>query len=74
MAAKGIVKFREDRCKGCELCVSVCPMKCLGIRKDIVNKQGYHPAGMKPGEEGKCIGCATCAIMCPDGVINVYQE
>jgi 2-oxoglutarate ferredoxin oxidoreductase subunit delta len=49
-------------------------MKCLGIRKDIVNKQGYHPAGMKPGEEGKCIGCATCAIMCPDGVINVYQE
>ena len=74
MAAKGIVKFREDRCKGCELCVSVCPMKCLGIRKDIVNKQGYHPAGMLPEAEGKCICCATCAIMCPDGVINVYQE
>ena len=72
MAAKGIVKFREDRCKGCELCISVCPKKILAIRMDVVNKQGYHPAGIV--DTDACVGCATCALMCPDGVINVYQE
>ena len=69
---KGIVRFDEDRCKGCELCVSVCPVAILELHRSDINKKGYHPVSIK--DEDKCIGCASCALICPDGVISVYGE
>lgn len=66
------VTFREDKCKGCELCVSVCPKKLLVLREDLINRKGYHPAGITSQES--CIGCASCALMCPDGVIRITAE
>ena len=65
------VSFREDRCKGCGLCVAVCPKKIITLRSDILNAKGFHPAGIE--EMDKCIGCASCAIMCPDSVIEVER-
>lgn len=70
--AKGILVIKADRCKGCELCASVCPKKILEIDKVAINKKGYHPIGLT--SEGECVGCGSCAIMCPDGAINVYIE
>lgn len=69
---KGILKFNEDKCKGCGLCVKYCPKQILGLNQEVVNKLGYHPIGLLEPES--CVGCATCAIMCPDGVISVYTE
>ncbi|HHY93278.1 MAG TPA: 4Fe-4S dicluster domain-containing protein [Firmicutes bacterium] len=69
--AKGKVVFKEDRCKGCELCTTVCPSKILALSEKI-NKLGYHPAHVT--DPDKCIGCALCARMCPDCVIEVYRE
>lgn len=63
--------MRTDRCKGCELCVAVCPKNILKLDEVYVNKKGYHPISITKQEE--CIGCANCAVMCPDGVINVYR-
>ncbi len=68
--AKGKLVFRSDRCKGCELCVSVCPKKILALDEENVNKKGYHPVTCI--NEDECIACASCARMCPDGIINVY--
>ncbi len=65
------VTFREDRCKGCRLCVSACPKKIVIIREDVLNSKGFHPAGVNEME--KCIGCAFCATMCPDCVITVEK-
>ena len=70
--AKGKLKFRADRCKGCELCVSVCPKGILALDVENVNRKGYHPVTVTNEEE--CIACASCAMMCPDGIINVYSE
>jgi 2-oxoglutarate ferredoxin oxidoreductase subunit delta len=70
--AKGIVKFNIDKCKGCELCVVVCPKQILKIHDSDVNSMGYHPISVTDME--LCIGCASCAVMCPDGVISVYTE
>lgn len=70
--AKGRLVFRSDRCKGCELCVSVCPKKILKLDEMNVNAKGYHPVALT--DESECIGCASCAVMCPDGIINVYTE
>ncbi len=65
------VTFREDRCKGCSLCVSVCPKGIVKIKHDKLNAIGLHPAGVDEME--KCTGCAFCATICPDQVIEVER-
>lgn len=67
----GRVVFAEDRCKGCELCVSVCPQKII-VLADHFNQKGFNPATVTEME--KCTGCAFCARMCPDQVIEVFVE
>lgn len=63
--------FEEDKCKGCGLCVEVCPKKILELAQDIINAKGYHP--VRNIDMEKCIGCAFCAKMCPDCVITVEK-
>jgi len=72
---KGYVMIDPELCKGCYLCVSVCPRKTLGISR-MINQKGYYPAEFQGGEEGEkqCTGCANCAIICPDIAIEVYRE
>lgn len=65
------VTILEDRCKGCGLCVNVCPKKVLELAKDKLNAKGYHPA--VPVREEDCISCAMCAMMCPDVAIQVEK-
>lgn len=69
--ARGRVIFEEDLCKGCGLCVSVCPTKIISLGNSTINAKGYHPAIVI--EMDKCIGCANCAMMCPDVVITVER-
>jgi len=64
--------FDEEKCKGCELCVTVCPKKIIALDKDKINKKGYNPAGVK--EQDLCISCAQCAIICPDVVIKIEND
>lgn len=65
------VTFREERCKGCELCISVCPEKII-VLAEHYNAMGFHPATVV--EIDKCKACAICARMCPDVVIEVVKE
>ena len=66
------VIFNEERCKSCELCVSVCPKKILRISDDKMNEKGYKPAEIF--EQDKCIGCAFCATICPDAAITIAED
>ncbi len=59
-----------DRCKGCGLCVSICPKKVLEI-SERVNKKGYFPAYQARPED--CIICAMCCTMCPDVAITITE-
>ncbi|MGL5439365.1 MAG: 4Fe-4S dicluster domain-containing protein [Filifactoraceae bacterium] len=70
--AKGKVTFIQDLCKGCGLCVSVCPKKIIGFNQEVINKKGYTPAYIANMDE--CIACGNCAIMCPDSVIKVEKD
>ena len=67
----GKVTFDENRCKGCELCTTVCPVKIVIMDKNKINIKGYHPATVKEME--KCIACGSCARICPDSVITVEK-
>ena len=53
--AKGKVTFKEDICKGCELCTTVCPVKIITMDRSKINAKGYNPATVT--DMDKCIGC-----------------
>ena len=65
------IAFIEERCKGCLLCVGVCPKKI--IRQSArLNRQGYRVAETDENA-GECAGCAGCAVICPDLAIRVFK-
>ena len=72
---KGRITINREICKGCYLCISVCPNEII-IISDHLNQQGYYPAVPKEDvKDGKgCIACAMCATICPDVAIEVYSE
>jgi 2-oxoglutarate ferredoxin oxidoreductase subunit delta len=61
-----------DRCKGCELCVTVCPRGVLALDVGVVNRLGYHPVRLT--EAAACTSCAICARVCPDAVFTVFAR
>jgi 2-oxoglutarate ferredoxin oxidoreductase subunit delta len=61
----------EERCKGCGLCVTVCPKDVLEIATEVSLK-GYFPAYQARPED--CIFCATCCRMCPDVAITITES
>lgn len=68
MAGKIIID--TELCKGCGLCVAVCPKKAIIISKNS-NSTGYFPA---EANNSGCTGCIMCAIICPDAVIEVLRD
>ena len=66
-----VLTFKTDKCKGCGLCVEVCPKAVLAIAQDKINAKGHNPVEAKNPEA--CIGCAFCATMCPDCIIKVER-
>jgi 2-oxoglutarate ferredoxin oxidoreductase subunit delta len=62
----------RERCKGCGLCVDVCPKHVLTLDASIVNELGYHPVRMTDGVA--CTSCVLCARICPDAVFTVYAR
>ncbi len=62
------VMIRQERCKGCELCVYACPQNVLAMSEEI-NEKGYFFSTV--ADQPRCIGCRLCAITCPDQVIEV---
>jgi 2-oxoglutarate ferredoxin oxidoreductase subunit delta len=72
MATRGRIVVDVERCKGCELCASVCPHQAIRMSASF-NAKGYHPAEWNDAN-AECTGCATCAVICPDAAITVYRE
>lgn len=72
MAVRGNVIFDNERCKGCELCVTACPVDIMELSPRL-NSKGYHFSHVKDGMMEKCIACGFCGMICPDFVIKVER-
>ena len=70
--AKGLIEVNDLYCKGCGLCLTVCPKNVIVIDGDRLTPKGYHPAALVD-PEGACTGCAICAVICHDAAITVYR-
>ena len=68
MALEHVIE--TERCKGCGLCVSICPKNVLEI-SNTVSAKGYFPAFQARPED--CIKCTLCCIMCPDVAITIIE-
>jgi 2-oxoglutarate ferredoxin oxidoreductase subunit delta len=59
-----IIFVNEGWCKGCNICVEVCPKQVLGLdgqdKPILVNKD-------------TCNGCLRCELLCPDFALMVIE-
>ncbi len=60
----------EEKCKGCRLCLSVCPKNLITMSQRL-NSKGYYPAEQVKEEE--CTACGLCYLICPDVAIEVWK-
>ncbi len=58
-------------CKGCNVCIDVCPKKVFESSNSRSNA-GYLMPEVAHAES--CINCALCERLCPDTCINVEKE
>lgn len=70
--AKGRIEIDETICKGCGLCVTVCPKGLISMSHERFTPKGYRPAELID-PAGDCTGCAICSVICPDAAITVYR-
>jgi 2-oxoglutarate ferredoxin oxidoreductase subunit delta len=66
----GKIVIDKERCKGCQLCISVCPKKLIMLSEGF-NEMGYHFVVFDGSEE--CTGCTLCGRICPDMALEVYR-
>jgi len=66
----GKIVIDTERCKGCGLCVTVCPKHNIEIAPES-NQSGYFPARSRNID---CTACSRCAIICPEGIIEISKE
>ncbi len=67
---ENLVVVSEDLCKGCGICIAMCPMKVLE-KSDKLSKRGFYVP--VPAKQEKCTGCLLCQHYCPDFAIYVIR-
>ena len=58
------VLINEAWCKGCVICVDICPTQVLEMHKG-------KAVVARPDD---CTGCLLCELHCPDLAIKVFKE
>ncbi|MGX7745585.1 2-oxoacid:acceptor oxidoreductase family protein [Rhodopseudomonas parapalustris] len=59
------LEITDTWCKSCEICVKLCPERCLTLNADRI-------ATLVAPE--KCTGCRLCEWLCPDFAIRVHLD
>jgi 2-oxoglutarate ferredoxin oxidoreductase subunit delta len=65
LAKRFSVTVNKSWCKGCSLCVGICPKKVLELDDHVKSE---------PARPNDCIGCHQCDNVCPDFAITVKES
>lgn len=61
-SVRTMLEITAEWCKGCDICVKMCPERCLILNKDQVAELA---------QPEKCTGCHICEWLCPDFAISL---
>jgi 2-oxoglutarate ferredoxin oxidoreductase subunit delta len=61
----------ERYCKGCLICIDVCPKKVLGTSPGVNSKGYLVPIEL---DMSQCTCCGLCELMCPDFAIAIEKD
>jgi len=65
------ISIDKALCKGCGICVGICPVKVYKLS----NKRNRYGSTMPdPFGTDACIGCSMCERLCPDAAINTVKK
>jgi len=70
---RGQVYLIPERCKGCDICVELCPKDVLQVSINT-NVKGYHYPEIAPGKENACVHCDFCTVVCPEFAIFTMED
>ena len=59
------LEITPEWCKGCDICVKMCPERCLVLNAEQI---------VEMAKPELCTGCRLCEWLCPDFVIKVFNE
>jgi heterodisulfide reductase subunit A-like polyferredoxin len=62
-----VANVNEDICRGCGICVEVCPYKAIELKE--VDRFG-HKITVATVNEALCKGCGSCSAACLNGAIG----
>ena len=65
-----IITINNIFCKGCEICVEICPTEVLWM---VTTPNRWEGALAEVKDIDACTGCILCEIQCPDFAIDVYN-
>ncbi len=65
------ITIDKNACKGCGLCIPVCPKKILRLSETELNAKGY--SAVEVIDMSLCTACASCARICPDLVFTIEK-
>ena len=65
---QGRIFIIPERCKGCAICVELCPRDVLEVSQQT-NAKGYHLPDIINGQEEACVHCEFCTLVCPEFAI-----
>lgn len=68
---KNILTVVSVYCKGCGLCVDICPTGTLQLEDNHESKFG---TSVRVDAPDYCIGCGMCELRCPDFAIFVNYD
>lgn len=59
----------DKTCKGCKLCVRICPNNVFQMKNKVNDKGFVIPEVVN---ESKCSKCKLCELICPD--LSIFVE
>ena len=58
-------------CKGCHICIALCPQNVLAKSKEVDNRGFFLP---EVSNLDACTVCRICELECPDFAIKVIEQ
>ncbi|MDP8011195.1 MAG: 4Fe-4S binding protein [Thermoplasmata archaeon] len=65
------IKIDKNLCKGCGICIDVCPKNTLESSNEVNEYALFYP---RVRNLDSCIVCRLCELYCPDFAIEVKEK